>query len=414
MTEREEGNEEATRVVVLGAGYGGCAAVQSLEGEREDRDIDIVWVSATDHHLVLHEAHRCLRTPSVAETISIPVEEVKSPATRFVEATVTGLDVDERRVELDDHDDLAYDYAVVGLGSQTAFFGIDGLEDHALTLKSLDDALTITDRLRDAAREATRDDPAQVVVGGGGLTGIQTAGEIAAWREDRDAPVEVHLVERSGEVFPGHDHEFQGAIQNRLEAHDVHVDTGTAVSSVEDDTIRFEERDPFEYDVLVWAGGVTGQAALDDADVDKEHNRLYTGATLETSDDRVFAIGDSALVHQDADEGPLTEEAIWDSIADEDLDDVPPPTAEAAWEEGQHIGENVVRAIDGRDRRHWAYMNKGTLVSVGDDAVAHDVVGVPLNTFGGPGARVIKKAISARWIATVGSWRRAARAWPNM
>ena len=414
MSQRQTGTNEPTRVVVLGAGYGGCAAVQSLEDEREERDIEVVWISDEDHHLVLHEAHRCIRKPSVRDTITVPVDDIRSPETQFVQAAVTGLDVDERTVELDGHDDVDYDYAVVCLGSQTAFFGIDGLEEHALTLKSLDDALTINDRLRQAARDATEDDPAQVVVGGGGLTGIQTVGEIAAWRDDHDANVEVHLVERSGEVFPGHDHEFQGAIQNQLESHDVQVETGTAVSSVEDDTIRFQERDPFDYDVLVWAGGVTGRDALGDADVDKEHNRLYTEATLETSDDRVFAIGDSALVHQDAEEGPLTEEAVWDTIADEELDDVPPPTAEAAWEEGEHIGGNVVRAIDGRDRRHWAYMNKGTLVSVGDNAVAHDVIGVPINSFSGPGARVIKKAISTRWIARVGSWRRAARAWPDM
>jgi NADH dehydrogenase len=70
-----------------------------------------------------------------------------------------------------------------------------------------------------------------------------------------------------------------------------------------------------------------------------------------------------------------------------------------------------VRAIEGRERKHWAYANKGTLVSIGDRAVAHDVVGIPLNTFGGPGARLIKKAISARWIGNVASWWRAARAW---
>src|SRR5699024_7158954 len=158
---------------------------------------------------------------------------------------------------------------------------------------------------------------------------------------------------------------------------------------------------------LVWAGGVTGRDALETADVEKDHNRLYTDATLETSDDRVFALGDSALVHQDAEGGPLTEEAIWETIVDDDLADVPPPTAEAAWEEGEHIGENVARAVAGRDREHWAYMNKGTVVSIGDAAVAHDVIGIPINTFSGLGARIVKKAISARWIESITSVQRA-------
>ena len=400
-------------VAVLGAGYGGCAAVKSLEDELDGTDAEVVWIAAGNHHLVLHESHRCIRDPGARDKITIPIDEIRSPGTRFVRATVTGIDVDDRLVELDGRDDIGYDYAVVCLGSRTAFYAIEGLDEHALTLESLGDALAINERLTGAADTASRSDPAQVVIGGAGLTGIQVAGEVAAWVDEQDAHADVHLVERSGEIFAGHDHEFQGAIRNELEDHDVAIETGAAMTEVDEDAIAFDERDPLAYDVLVRAGGVTGQDALADVAIEKDHNRAYTDETLETSDERVFAVGDSALVHQDTDPGdePLTEEAIRDAIADEDLEDVPPPTAEAAWEEGEHIGENVVRAIEGRERKHWAYANKGTLVSIGDRAVAHDVVGIPLNTFGGPGARIIKKAISARWIDNVASWWRAARAW---
>ncbi len=400
------------RVVVIGAGYGGCAAVQSLEDELDDAEL--VWISKADYHLVLHEVHRCIRNPAARGSVTIPVEEIKSSETQFVQATVTGLDVDSQTVELDEREGIEYDYAVVCLGSQTAFYGIDGLQENSLTLKSLGDALAINKHLTQAAQQASRNDPAQIIIGGGGLTGIQAAGEVASWCDEHDAFADVHLVERSTDVFPGHDHEFQGAIRNKLEGHDVEIDTGAAMSEVGEDTIEFNERDPLDYDVLVWAGGVTGQDALENADINKNHNRAYTDPTFETSDDRVFAIGDSALVHQDADDGPLTEEAVWEAVADDDLGDVPPPTAEAAWEEGEHIGENVSRAIDGRDREHWAYMNKGTLVSVGDAAVAHGVIGIPLNTFSGLGARLIKKGISTRWVGKVSSWQRAARAWSDM
>lgn len=404
------------RIVVIGAGYGGCAAVQSLEDELDETDAELVWVSAEDYHLVLHEVHRCIRTPDARESVAIPVEKIKSSGTEFVQATMTGLDVDSRIVELDSHEDIEYDYAVVCLGSQTAFYGIDGLQDKALTVKSLGDALAINEHLTEAAQQASRSDPAQIVVGGGGLTGIQAAGEIGAWCAEHDAHADVHLVERSSDIFPGHDHEFQGAIRNKLEGHDIEIDTGAAMTTVEEDTIEFDGRDPLDYDVLIWAGGVTGQDALENADIDKDHNRAYADATFETSNDRVFAIGDSALVHQDADaeEGPLTQEAIWEAIADAEADDVPPPTAEAAWEEGEHIGENVARTLDGREREHWAYVNKGTVVSVGDKAVAHDIMGIPLNTFSGLGARIAKKGISARWIGKITSWERAARSWSDM
>jgi len=165
-------------VVVLGAGYAGAGAVQQLEEELSGT-ADIVWISDTDYHLVLHESHRCIRNPAVQESIKIPIEEIKSPGTEFIQEEVTGLDVDDREIELSDGETVDYDYALVALGSQTAYYGIPGLEDHSLTLKGLDDALEIHDQVTAAAKDATRNDPAHVVVGGAGLSGIQTAGEVA-------------------------------------------------------------------------------------------------------------------------------------------------------------------------------------------------------------------------------------------
>jgi NADH dehydrogenase len=149
-------------------------------------------------------------------------------------------------------------------------------------------------------------------------------------------------------------------------------------------------------------------------DVDTDHNRAYADSTFKTSDDRVFAIGDAALVNQDTEGGPHTEHDLWEQVVHPDTDASPPPTAEAAMEEGKHLGQNVAREIDGRELVHWSYINKGTLVSVADDAVAHGVVGSPVNTFSGRPAEILKKFISARWLAKVGGVRRAVDAWDDM
>lgn len=402
-----------TDIVVLGAGYAGAAAVKSLEDEL-DEDDRLTWVSREDYHLMLHEVHRCIRNPRIRETVTIPIDEVKADDTRFIQGEVIGLDVDEREVELENGSTINYDYVVVCLGSQTAFYGIEGLEDHALTVKSLGDALAIHEQLTTTARNASQTDPAQIIVGGAGLTGIQTAGEIAELRETNDLPLDIHLVERSDQLFAGHDHEFQGAIRNHLERHDVNIMTGTVISSVDDATVEFDEHDPMEYDILIWAGGITGQDALTDTELPKDHNRVYTGVTLETDDDHVFALGDSALVDQDEEMGPLSEEAIWERIVHPEANSPVPPTAEAAWEAGEILGQNVARLLDGRELIDWTYTNKGTVVSIGEKAVAHGVLGVPINTFGGPGARVLKKAIGARWIGDIVSWRRAVRSWSDL
>jgi NADH dehydrogenase len=402
-----------THVVVLGAGYAGSGAITSLESELDD-GADLTWISREDYHLVLHETHRVIRNPDMRDTITISVDEIKSDDTQFIQGEVTDIAVDDREIELDDGSTIEYDYAIICLGTQTAFYGIDGMEEHALTLKSLGDALSINQHIQDAANEASQTDPAQIVVGGAGLTGIQTAGEVAAFRDENDASMDIHLVEMEENIFPGHDPEFQGGIENQLEAHDVDVTTDALISEVDDSTVMFEEHDPIEYDVLVWAGGVTGQDALANADLNKDHNRVHADSTLMSNNDRVFCLGDSSLIDQDEETETLSEQVIWEAIVDPDVESPPPPTAEAAMEAGEILGQNVARKLDNRDMVHWTYTNKGTLVSIGDAAVAHDVIGIPINTFAGHPARIIKKGISARWIGKISSWKRAIRAWPHM
>ncbi|NHN48551.1 FAD-dependent oxidoreductase [Halostella sp. JP-L12] len=382
-----------TKVVVLGAGYAGAGAIKQLE-EELDSTAELTWVSETDYHLVLHESHRCIRDPSVQENITIPVDEIKSPTTRFVQDEVTGLDVDDREVELASGDTIDYDYVLVGLGSQTAFYGIDGMRENALTLKSLDDALEIHQSVKSAAQKATRNDPAQVVIGGAGLSGIQSAGEVAEFRDKHQAPIDIYLVEALEEIFPGNDPEVQGALRKRLQQADVEILTDDPIVEAKEDAIHFDEGDPLEYDVFVWTGGITGRDALDDADLDKEHNRVNADATFQTSDERVFAIGDSAIIEQN--------------------DNPAPPTAQAAWQAAEVAGENIARAVQNRPLKSWTHKDKGTVISIGDKAVAHDVQGVPINTFGSFPAETLKKGIAARWIADIAGVGRAAKAWGDL
>jgi len=149
--------------------------------------------------------------------------------------------------------------------------------------------------------------------------------------------------------------------------------------------------------VLVWTGGITGRDAIRDVDLEKHerNHRIETDQDFQTSADRVFAVGDSALIEQNSDPAP--------------------PTAQAAWQAAEVAGENIARAIRGQPLQNWTYKDKGTVVSVGEAAVAHDVALLPfVDTFGGFPARTLKKAIAARWIASITGVSRAVSAWPDM
>ena len=384
-------------VVVLGSGYAGTGTIKSLESELNG-EADITWISDVDHHLVLHESHRCIRNPDVKEKVTFDIDEIKAPSTRFVQGRVEAVDTDERVITLADDSTVEYDYLLVGFGSKTAFFGIDGLEEHSLTLKTLQDVLDIHDAVTEAAREASRNDPAQVVVGGAGLSGIQSAGEIAEFRDKYRAPLDIHLVEGLDNVFPNNDPVVQAKLRKLLEEKDIEIHTGEFIGEVDDGTVYIGDETELAYDVLLWTGGITGQDAAERTDVDRDErsHRFQSASNFQTSDERVFAIGDAALIDQSGQDEPA------------------PPTAQAAWQAAEVAGENLARAVRGQPLKEWEYDDKGTLISVGKKAVAHNIKGVPVGTFGGPAAKALKKTVAARWINTVTGFGDAAKAFPDM
>lgn len=384
------------QVVVLGSGYAGAGAIKSLETALPG-DVDLRWISDVDYHFVLHESHRCIRDPSIREKITIPVGAIKSPETEFRQATVVGVDTDERTVQLA-NGEVGYDYLVVGMGSDTAFFGIDGLEEYAHTLNSLDDVLGIHDGVTRRAEVATHGDPVQVVIGGAGLTGIQVAGEIAALRDEQGYPIDIHLVEGLDEIYPDGTPQVRQWIRTRLEQRDIDIWTGQFVRTVDDETVSVGDDTELAYDMLVWTGGVTGRTALEEIGVgaDERTGRLTTGQNFQTENERVFAIGDAAFIDQ-----PDGHAA--------------PPTAQAAWQAAEIVGNNIARQMESKPLRKWVFENKGTAISVGEDAVAHGVSIVPfLDAFNGFPAKTLKKAIAARWITDIDGLGRALAAWPDM
>ncbi len=391
-----------TQVVVVGSGYAGAGAVKAFEDEVGDGEAELTWVAEHDYHLVLHEVHRVIRNPAVESKITIPVEEIKSPETAFIQGRVVDVDTENRTISTDDGTAVEYDYLLLAVGSSTAFFGIDGLAENAHQLKGLDDAKAIHEDVREAVAAATQSEPAQVVVGGAGLSGIQTAGEVAEYRDKHRAPIDITLIEGMDEIFPGQDPEIQGALRKRLLDADVEILTGEFISRADDEQVYLgggEEEDPMEvpYDVLIWTGGITGQEELEGVGIDKDErsNRVYAGSDFTTSDERVFAIGDTALIDQGDEE-------------------IAPPTAQAAWQAADVAGANLARAARGAPLRSWHHEDKGTVISVGEKAVAHDVIGVPISTFGGVPAKLLKKTIATRWIAKVSSTGRGINAFGDM
>ncbi|MFC7137351.1 NAD(P)/FAD-dependent oxidoreductase [Halobaculum litoreum] len=369
-------------VAVLGAGYAGVALTRKLES-RLPPDVDITLVNDGEEHVLVHETHRAIRRPAVADAISVPVADLLDRAELVVDR-VDDVDADAGRAELASGDAVEWDYGAVCLGSETAYYGIEGLREHATPLKSLDDAARIREEFLGVVADGGR-----VVVGGAGLSGVQVAGELTALagEEGADVPddVEVVLVEQLDEVAPNFPANFRRAVREQLSERGVGVETGTAVEAVYDDRIVTDDGD-LRYDQLVWTGGIAGDDAVDG-------DRPVVRADLRLTD-RTFALGDAARA-VDADGEPV------------------PASASAAIREAKTVAENVGRLVDHeRDAApddfaprlaRYRFQVPGWLVSVGDGAVAQ--LGPTVLT--GAAAKASKAGVGAGYLTSVGAVDRA-------
>jgi NADH dehydrogenase len=366
------------RVVVLGGGYAGIVLTDRLE-DRLPADVDLVVVDDTGQHLVQHEVHRAIRRPSYADDIEVPLSDVVDRA-RVEVGTVETVDRDDRRVEFEDGSELPYDVAAVCLGAETAYYGLPGVEEHGLPLKRLRDAA----RIRAAFEDVVAAGGGQVVVGGAGLSGVQTAGELAAFAREEGVPVDVVLLEQEDRVAPTFPAAFQDAVRDELDREGVAVRTGVTVERATDEAVE-TEAGTVPYDVFVWTGGIRGPDAVGGERVDVRANF--------TVDDHTVALGDAARV-VDA-EGSAV-----------------PASAQAAVRQAKVAARNVEKLVAGL-REHddgfrprldrYTFDSPGWLVSVGDGAVAQ----VGPTVFTGSAAKAVKSSVGAGYLASAGGVREA-------
>ena len=360
------------RVAVFGAGYAGLSLARTLERTLPE-GVELLVVDEQRDHLVQHELHRVVRRPSLADDITVSLRDVLDCTVRT--ATVADIDADAGEATLESGESIDYDVGAVCLGATTAFYGLDGVREHATPLKRLDHA----EDIRADFLELGNGD--RVVVGGAGLSGVQVAGELAALADEEGMDVEVRLLEQAPDVAPAFPPAFQRAVHDALVEAGVVVETDTGVTGADAETITLESGEALDYDQFVWTGGIQGSPALDD-DRPIVRADLRLGAST-------FAVGDAARV------------------VDSDGEAVP-ASAAAAIREARVAADNMVALVDHRLHggdgfeprlSRYRFDVPGWLVSVGDDAVAK--VGPTVLT--GKPALALKTTVGAGYLGTVGA-----------
>jgi NADH dehydrogenase len=352
------------RIVILGGGFAGVGAAQRLR----DADAEVVLVDRHDYHTFQPLLYQCatglLEPTAVGHSLRDLVERQANTTVRKTD--VTAVDVEQREVQFADLAPLTYDYLVLGLGAQVNFFGTEGAE-HAFPMYTLPDAVRLKDHILERWEAADRqpalvDDGAlNVVVVGGGPTGIESAGAIAElYRSDfaKDYPavpqekVRIVLVEAGAELFPMFKPDIRAYAEKALRKRTVEVTVGDAVKSITPTRVTLRSGTELAAHTLVWGAGLQGNELVQSLGLELARgNRLPVGPDLTVADHPdVYAVGDIA------------------AITDAKTEQLLPQLGSVALQSGEHAGKSIARRVEGKKPKPFKYRDKGTMATIGRGA----------------------------------------------
>ena len=364
------------KVLVLGGGFGGYTAAQTLCDLVRDRDdIGVMVVSRENYFtfwpMVPGVIGSNVDIGNIAQALRRPL--IRAGAS-FRRAELRDIDFEERRVAADDRE-FTYDHLVLALGGQPNFFGIPGVEEHSLTMRGLGDALRIRDRVIERFEETTLahgevpESKLTFVVIGGGATGIEVASEIHALVHEALSPdypnidpnrVRIVLLEGSPDILGELDPALRRAARTELVARRIEVMTRIRATEVTADRVLLDDGREIHTENVIWTAGNRPNAKLKDLDLPlTKRDGVIADEYLRVPDrPNVWAIGDSAAI-------PYGD------------GQVVPPTAQAAVQEGHAVARNILRAIDGMgELERFEYRPLGQLVELGSWFAVNEVMGV--------------------------------------
>jgi NADH:ubiquinone reductase (H+-translocating) len=374
----------ACRVLILGGGFGGIYAAIELERALRDRDsVNVTLVTRDNYFLFTPMLHEVAASDLEMNTIINPLRKLLRRVKTFT-GNIEKINLERRCVTVthgfDRHvHDLPYDHLIIALGSSTNFFGLPGVQDAALTIKTLDDAIELRNRLITHLEEANSECAAgerqpllTFVVVGAGFAGVETLGGIhdfvhAAIRFYPNlTPEFVHTILISSDAFilPELGSKLGAYAQRKLAARGVEIITRTRVTAIRDGLVDLSGGRTIPATTLIWAAGNAPNPLVADLPVPKSGGRIRVNEYLEVDGfPGVWALGDCA------------------SIPDRETGGFHPPTAQHAIREGRCVARNVVADIVGGNKQPFRFSTLGRLAAIGRRSGVANVFGLNFSGF---------------------------------
>jgi NADH dehydrogenase len=356
---------ELTKIVILGAGFGGIGALKRLR----DANARITIIDKHDYHTFQPLLYQVATDELGPTEVGFPIRELLHGRQNitFHQSTVQSIDLQRKQVIVEGSNPIQYDYLVLALGGMVNFFHTPGAEQHALPLYTMEDAIRLKEHTLKTL-EAVDKNPALMDDGalnfcvvGGGPTGVELAGALVELLRDElkedypNLPVDnaqVLLYEHSPNLLGTFAPKLESYARTALEERGVKVNTGTGVAKIGLTSIDLSTGATVKTHTTVWAAGLQASPVVNSLGVELVHGgRIPVGPDLQVKDHPgVFAIGDIA------------------AMTDGKTGQVLPGLGSTALQAGRHVGETIKRLLDGKEPEPFKYLNKGTMAQVGRGA----------------------------------------------
>ena len=342
------------RVVILGAGFGGLTAAKALS-----KDADVTVVDRHNFQTFLPLLYQVATAGLAADHVAHPVRgALRKSGVKFRMGSPISVDHKNKSVKLDSSEVLEFDHLIVALGSATADFGVVGVNEHALGMKSVHEAIGIRAevmrRFEDLCRfeDQTR---LSLSVVGGGPTGVEMAGALAELKrgplknDEANAAehIDIYLIEAGPRILPMFSEKLSARAKKDLEKLGVKVLLNTAVQEVKPRQILVKGAATIPSEVTIWAAGVKGEPTGGLLNLPLEGTRISVAQNLQVNHyPHIWAIGDISSA-KGADGGFL------------------PMVAPVAMQQGRWVAKQIMRAARGQALQDFKYLDKGSMATIG-------------------------------------------------
>jgi len=364
-------NSDKARVVIVGGGFGGISVARKLL----NKDVQVVLIDKRNFHTFQPLLYQVSTSGLEPDSIAFPLRKFlnKSNNAYFRMAEVERITAENNTIYTN-IGSLSFDYLVIATGSKTNFFGNENIENYAVWMKTIPQALNLRSLIFENLEQASitesksrRKSLLTFVIAGAGPTGVELSGAIAELRnhiiqkdyKDFDtSEISIHLIEGADRVLPSMSKKSSKDAQQYLEKMGVHVKLNTFVKDYDGKAVVTNENEIYETENFIWSAGVHGAPieGLNASSLLNKPNRYAVNVFNQVEGyDNIFAIGDIALMKT------------------EDYPDGHPMVAQPAIQQGKHLAKNILGFIKGKSPEPFKYNDKGSMATIGRNKAVVDI-----------------------------------------